>query len=311
MGGIGNADGGLMELRHLRTFRVVARTLNLTRAAAELHYAQSSVTEQIQALEAELGAKLFDRGRRLALTAAGERLVGYADQVLGLVEEAKAAVEQERGEPDGDLTLGALETLCTHWVPPILGAYRTRWPRVRLSVREGGRGELYQAVRESEMDVCFTFGDAPDDPAFASRPLGEEPLVVIVPPGHPLARETRIRPGDLRGVGFLATPKGCGFRELLDRLDGPVVETEVGSLAALGRCVAAGMGCGLVPAMVDHPGAIAVPLTGRTTRVTMTWRRRDENKPSVAALLATAYALSRADSSSSESSKVNAGAIDS
>jgi DNA-binding transcriptional LysR family regulator len=278
--------GATMELRHLRTFRVVARTLNFTHAAAELHYAQSSVTEQIQALEAELGSKLFERGRKLRLTAAGERLVGYADQVLSLVEEAKAAVDEERGEPDGELIVGALETLCAHRMPGLFSAYRAKWPRVRLSLKEGGRGELYQAVRASEMDVCFTFGDAPADPAFASATLGEEPLVVIVPETHPLANKEEIQPGDLRGVGFLATPQGCGFREMLDRIDGPVVNTEVGSLAALARCVAAGMGCGIVPAIVDHPGTVAVPLAGEKTAITMTWRRRDEHKPSVAALLA-------------------------
>jgi DNA-binding transcriptional LysR family regulator len=277
-----------MELRHLRTFRVVARTLNFTRAAGELHYAQSSVTEQVQALEAELGTPLFERGRQLGLTAAGERLVGYADRVLALVEEAKAAVDDERGEPEGALTIGALETLCAHRIPTILSRYRTRWPRVRVSVKEGGRGELYAAVRESEMDVCFTFGDAPADPAFASEELGREQLVVIVPPGHPLKGSTEIRPGDLRGVGFLATQKGCGFREMLDRIDGPVIEAEVGSLAALCRCVAQGMGCGIVPGIVDHAGTIAIPLAGQETSVTMTWRRRDERKPSVAALLAVA-----------------------
>ncbi len=303
--------GAAMELRHLRTFRVVARTLNFTRAAAELHYAQSSVTEQIQTLEAELGSKLFERGRRLRLTGAGERLIGYADQVLELVEEARAAVDEDRGEPEGELIIGALETLCAHRIPALFGEYRTKWPRVRVTLREGGRGELYQAVRQSEMDVCFTFGDAPPDPALASASLGTEPLVVIVPPGHPLASQDEVGPGDLDGVGFLATPPGCGFREMLDRIDGPVVEAEVGSLAALARCVAAGLGCAIVPALVEHAGAVAVPLAGATTDVTMTWRRRDEHKPSVAALLATAYALSSKDSSSSGRSKVNAGAIDS
>jgi DNA-binding transcriptional LysR family regulator len=280
-----------MELRHLRTFRVVARTLNFTRAAGELHYAQSSVTEQIQALEAELGTPLFERGRRLGLTAAGERLVGYADRVLALVEEAKAAVDGERGEPEGDLTIGALETLCANRVPGMFKEYRERWPRVRVSLREGGRGELYAGVRRGDVDVCFTFGDAPADPAFASEVLGTEPLVVIVPDGHPLSTKTEIRPGDLRGVGFLATQKGCGFREMLDRIDGPVIEAEVGSLAALCRCVAQGMGCGIVPGIVDHAGTTAIPLAGAETSVTMTWRRRDERKPSIAALLATARGL--------------------
>ena len=280
--------GDTMELRHLRTFRVVARTLNFTRAAGELHYAQSSVTEQVQALEAELGTPLFERGRRLGLTAAGERLVGYADRVLALVEEAKAAVDDERGEPEGELTIGALETLCANWVPGIFKEYRVRWPRVRVSLREGGRGELYAGVRQGDMDVCFTFGDAPADPAFASEELGTEQLVVIVPERHPLAGKTEIRPDDLKNVGFLATPKGCGFREMLDRIDGPVIEAEVGSLAALCRCVAEGMGCGIVPGIVDHRGTVAIPLAGQETGVTMTWRRRDERKPSVAALLATA-----------------------
>jgi DNA-binding transcriptional LysR family regulator len=303
--------GDAMELRHLRTFRAVARTLNFTHAAAELHYAQSSVTEQIQALEAELGSKLFERGRRLRLTGAGERLVGYADRVLELVEEARAAVDEERGEPEGDLTIGALETLCAQRIPALFGEYRTRWPRVRVSLVEGSRGELYQAVQRSEMDVCFTFGEPPADPALASASLGTEPLVVIVPPGHPLTQQEEVRPGDLDGVGFLATPKGCGFREMLDRIDGPVVEAEVGSLAALARCVAAGLGCGIVPALAGHAGAVAVPLAGAATDITMTWRRRDEHKPSVAALLATAYALSSKDNSSSGSSSVKAGAIDS
>lgn len=283
--------GDAMELRHLRTFRFVARTLNFTRAAAELHYAQSSVTEQIQALEAELGSKLFERGRRLRLTGAGERLVGYADQVLELVEEARAAVDEERGEPEGDLTIGALETLCAHRIPALFSAYRAKWPRVRVTLREGGRGELYQAVRQSEVDVCFTFGDPPADPALAGASLGTEPLVVLVPPGHPLAGKDELRPEDLDGVGFLATPKGCGFREMLDRIDGPVVEAEVGSLAALARCVAAGLGCGIVPALVEPAGAVAVPLAGATTAVTMTWRRRDEHKPSIAALLACSGAM--------------------
>jgi DNA-binding transcriptional LysR family regulator len=105
MATIGRADQkgrGAVELRHLRTFRTVARTLNFTRAAAELSYAQSSVTEQIQSLESELAAKLFDRSHReLSLTPAGERLVEDADQMLLLAQEARTVVEDEAREPGG------------------------------------------------------------------------------------------------------------------------------------------------------------------------------------------------------------------
>src|SRR5688572_33360569 len=98
-----------VELRQLETFRAVATGLSFTRAAAALGYAQSSVTAQIQALEAELGARLFDRlGRRIALTDAGERLLEYADRLLTLAAEARAALV-DGAEPAGTLTVGAPE----------------------------------------------------------------------------------------------------------------------------------------------------------------------------------------------------------
>jgi DNA-binding transcriptional LysR family regulator len=86
----------------LRTFVAVAATLNITRAARKVHLTQSSVTEQIQTLEADLGARLFDRTQRgLRLTAAGQRLLDHAVPLLAMAEEAKAAVADTVGEPKG------------------------------------------------------------------------------------------------------------------------------------------------------------------------------------------------------------------
>ncbi|MFE9250221.1 LysR family transcriptional regulator [Streptomyces sp. NPDC007088] len=295
-----------MELRHLRAFRAVAGTLNLTRAAAELNYAQSSVTEQIQSLEAELGVRLFDRAhRRLSLTPAGERLVEYADRMLLLAREARAAVGEEAREPSGVLTVGGLETLCAHRLPAVLARYRGLYPRVRVTVRQGGRGEVYDWVRRGEVDVALTYGAAPGDKLTTSESLGTERLVVVAPPGHRLASASRVSGRDLRGEPFLATPPGCGFREMLDALiralgpGAPVVDTEVASLAALCRCVAAGMGCALLPeTAVAGPASrhevAAVPLVGEEaarTDVTMTWWHGAEHaRASVPAFLATARA---------------------
>ena len=79
-----------MQLRHLRTFAAVASTLNITRAAEQVHLAQSSVTEQIQTLEADLGTALFDRARRgLQLTEAGRRLLEFAEPLLTLADDAR------------------------------------------------------------------------------------------------------------------------------------------------------------------------------------------------------------------------------
>src|SRR5215210_5308545 len=117
-----------MELRQLETFRAVAGPLSFTRAAVTLGYAQSSVTAQIQALEAELGVALFDRlGRRVALTEAGQRLLEYADRLLSLADEARAAVA-EGAEPAGTLTVGAPETVLTYRLPRVLQRYRATFP---------------------------------------------------------------------------------------------------------------------------------------------------------------------------------------
>src|SRR5437868_12828901 len=103
-----------VRLQQLEAFRMVARTLNVTRSAARLHYAQSSVTEQIQTLEVELGVTLFERrGRRLRLTAAGERLLSYAEQMLSLADEARSAVAHtgEIASVPATVTIAAPETL--------------------------------------------------------------------------------------------------------------------------------------------------------------------------------------------------------
>jgi DNA-binding transcriptional LysR family regulator len=278
--------------------------LNFTRAAAELHYAQSSVTEQIQALETELGSPLFDRsGRRLRLTRAGERLIAYADQVLLLIEEARTAVSEQPGEPNGELLVGALETLCAHRLPPLLTRYRERWPQVRVTVREGNRGELYGAVRRGEMDVCLTFGDPPADEALGSDTLEYDRLMIVMPARHRLAGRESLRMIDLKGEEFLATEQGCGFREMFDRstaglgLDGPVVVAELTSLAALCSCVASGMGTAVLPEIavqrhLQRSEVAAIPLhdTDARTKVTMTWIRRWETRPALAAFIAAARA---------------------
>jgi DNA-binding transcriptional LysR family regulator len=294
-----------VELRHLRAFQAVARTSSFTRAAAELNYAQSSITEQVKALEVDLGTPLFDRtGRKLRLTGAGERMVDYAAKVLSLVDEARSVVESTAAELSGELTVGGLETLCAHRIPPILVRYRNRFPKVRVTVSEGNRGELYEGVRRGDVDVSFTFGTPPADAAFASAVHSDDRLVVATPVGHPLSAKSSVTRADLRDQPFLATQRGCGFREMFDHAlggsdpDGPRLQAEVASIAALCACVAAGMGLALVPEMVaDGPaqrGEIAVlPVEELDFRVsvTMTWLRRRTELAQLAGFLAATEAV--------------------
>jgi DNA-binding transcriptional LysR family regulator len=284
-----------MELRHLRTFDAVARTLSFTRAARELHFAQSSVSEQIQALEKELNGELFDRSRRqLRLTPQGQALAEYADRIIKLAEEARRAVVHASTRPGGELSVGALETLCSYRLPSVLSRYRVNCPEVRVTVGQGNRGELYEAVRRGEMDLCLTFGAPPNDPALRSEIVAVEPLVVIVPSGHRLDGRGVVPVEELFEEPFLATAPGCGFREMYDNafgsMTGPLSTpvAEVGSIGALGACVASGMGCALLPllavrSLIDRNEVGIVPIkdTDFRTSITMTWLDKAGRRPNL------------------------------
>ncbi|MEU8029878.1 LysR family transcriptional regulator [Streptomyces sp. NPDC049099] len=281
-----------MELRHLRTFETVARTLSVTQAARELHYAQSSVSDQIQALERELGVELLDRSqRRVRLTPQGVTLSEYAERLLKLLEEARWAVSR----PGAEVSVGALETVCLHVLPGVLTRYRALYPETRVRIAQDNRGELYKAVRRGDLDVCLTFGDPPPDAGLHAETLAEEPLVVITPPDHPLAARGRAHLGELAAEPFLATERGCGFREMFDNtFSGPAAKepvAEVSSIGTLGACVAAGMGCALLPSLAVRAQAdrgevalVEVDDVSLRTHITMTWLARNSTNPNLITL---------------------------
>src|ERR1700747_2150200 len=126
---------GERELRQPPTFRTVAATLNLTRAAEALGDVQSSVTAQIKALEEELGVPLFDRlGRRVMLTDAGHRFLPFAEQALAAMEKGLLAVKAG-SEPCGPLRISAPESIVTYRLPLLLRKFRRRFPHVEMIFR--------------------------------------------------------------------------------------------------------------------------------------------------------------------------------
>lgn len=284
-----------MELRHLRTFETVARTLSVTQAAKELHYAQSSVSDQIQALERDLGVELLDRSqRRVRLTPQGEVLAEYTERILKLLEEARWAVSR----PGSEVAVGALETVGLNLLPGVLSRYRALYPEARVRVTQDNRGALYGAVRRGDLDVCLTFGEPPRDAGLRAETLAEEPLVVIVPPEHPLAERGRAGLADLSTEPFLATERGCGFREMYDGVFAGAAGSaakepvaEVAGIGTLGACVAAGMGLALLPSLAVRAQAergevavVQVDDADLRTPVTMTWLDRNSSNPNLVGL---------------------------
>ncbi|MDR3083044.1 MAG: LysR family transcriptional regulator [Streptomyces sp.] len=238
-----------MELRLLITFEKVATVLSFTRAAAELAYAQSSVTSQIRALESSLGTELFDRlGSRIRLTEAGERLLPYARQIIELSEEARAAVADAE-EPSGALTVGTMESLTSYRLPPLLELFHHRYPGVRLSLRTTIGDETRQALRQGTYDLGFLMEEETEHVGLETEVLAVEPLALVAAAGHPLAgREVTV--SDLVRVPLLATEPGCAYRDLFEReltTVAPVDFMEFGTIEATKRAAAAGLGIALLP----------------------------------------------------------------
>ncbi|MFI9827050.1 LysR family transcriptional regulator [Streptomyces sp. NPDC051913] len=239
-----------MELRLLVTFEKVATVLSFTRAAAELSYAQSSVTSQIRALEDSLGAQLFDRlGSRIRLTEAGERLLPYARRIIELNEEARAAVTGTE-EPSGTLAVGTMESLTSYRLPPLLEFFHHRYPKVRLSLRTTLGDETRQALRQGTYDVGFLMEAQTSHPGLESEVLAVEPLALVASPEHAL-NGRRLTTADLSHQSLLATEPGCAYRDLFEReltsLGGPADFMEFGTIEATKRATAAGLGIALLP----------------------------------------------------------------
>jgi DNA-binding transcriptional LysR family regulator len=251
-----------MQLRHLKTFAAAASTLNMTRAAERVHLAQSSVTEQIQALEADLGAPLFDRSRRtLRLTEAGRTLLAYSQDLLALADEARAAVAHAAGAATGTLNIGGLETLCGNRLTPILAGFAKAHPAIGLQLKVASSGELRDAVRAGTMDVCFAFGASEQDADLQTEDVAEEPLVVIAPSRHSLAEAASLPTAHWAGEAFLVTENGCVYRRMFEDAfppgspGRPRIAGQFDSMTTIRALVAAGLGCALVPESVADKSA--------------------------------------------------------
>src|SRR5262249_23443707 len=143
-----------MDLTDLRIFRSVVREGGVTRAAARLHRVQSNVTTRIRQLEEDLGVALFIRARkRLHLAPAGQVLLDYADRLLALADEARAAVRDQR--PRGVFRLGAMESTAAVRLPGPLAEYHRRHPDVTLELRTGNPQTLAAAVLAGELDAAL------------------------------------------------------------------------------------------------------------------------------------------------------------
>ncbi|MEV0716069.1 LysR family transcriptional regulator [Asanoa sp. NPDC050611] len=244
-----------MDLTQLRTFEAVVRHHTVTDAAVALGLAPSSVSQQIRTLEGALGVALFDRGPRgMALTAAGERLRGWARTLLDQAERARLDV---RGEPQR-IRLGALETLAGSHVPGVVARLAVRRPDLAVEPRaDRNRAELLADVVDQRLDAALLLDSGPGVGGLGfptpSEPLSfvdlePVPLALVAAPGHALAARTGLTPADLAGQRLLVNVPECSFWMAADRALGDAPErVRVGGVPVMRAWAEQGLGMTLLP----------------------------------------------------------------
>jgi len=248
-----------MELRHLRYFVTVAEELHFGRAAARLYIVQPSLSQQIQQLEEELGFPLLRRTKRsVELTDAGKVFLTEARRVLAQVQEAKRAAQRAyRGEM-GRLVVGYISSSTYDLLPMMLSAYRERFPDVDVALRELTSQEQLRALEEESIQVGLLRLPI-NNPLIRVEVVRREPIVCVLPEGHPLATYEQIAVSLLENEPFVlqAAQRGGGYyRQLMNICLSagftPTVIQEVTEMHTIVSLVAAGMGVSLVPISVKN-----------------------------------------------------------
>jgi DNA-binding transcriptional LysR family regulator len=247
-----------VQLHQLRYFVAVAETRHFTQAADAVGITQPSLSKQIHALEAELGAPLFTRIRGdVRLTAAGEALLPLAERILADVETARREVQELVGVRRGRVRLGATPSLCASLAPEVLRRFRDAYPGVDLTVYESGSQDLVRNLLRGELDLALTvLPGTGADPGLKVEPILRENLVVAsVDPLPTTDPDGTVRLADLREVPLVMFRVGYDLREATIqacRQAGfePSFAVDGGEMDAVLSFVAAGLGVALVPGVV-------------------------------------------------------------
>ena len=276
-----------MELRHLRYFVAVGDALNFGRAALALHIAQPPLSRAIQALEAELGTPLFDRGARgVTLTGAGAALLPEARRLLRDAEEFRQYARQYAAGEAGTLGIGFVSTAAYNVLPRIVPAFRARRPGVRLALREATSDVQGPALVAGEIDVGFVIPGAAHA-ALAYAPLHREPMIAALPSRRRWPPRVALR--TLADEPFILFPREVapGLHDAiiaLCRRAGftPRVGQEAIQMQTIVSLVAGGMGVALVPASLEHQrrdGVVYRALAERSPHVEigLAWRASDDS----------------------------------
>jgi DNA-binding transcriptional LysR family regulator len=285
-----------MELRHLRYFVAVAEELHFHRAAERLHISQPPLSQQIRALERELGVALFERNRRrVELTPAGSAFLEDARAILEATDRAADNARRVAAGELGALRVGFVGSATfSPTLPALLREFRDRYPDVDLRLRELQTTEQLAALAAGRIDIGVIRGPLTSSELAADLEqlvILREQLVVAVPDSHPLAPKSKLRAADLRGETFviLRRREAPGlFASLATVMRGaggmPTDVLEVAEMQTILGLVASGFGVSLVPASVaeaERAGISFRPLADPSPEIELALAWRSDTRSAV------------------------------
>jgi DNA-binding transcriptional LysR family regulator len=290
----------MLDVRRLRVLREVVARGSFSGAADTLHLSQSAVSQQVAALEREVGMQLLDRtseGPRL--TPAGETLMGHADVVLARLDEAERELAEIAGLEGGLVRLVSFPTASATLVTQAVSTFRMRFPEVDLKLGEAEPHDSLPALRAGEYDVAlaYDFELEPEEPGrdLDRQLLLEETMEVAMPKGHPLAASKAVALPDLAEDDWLCGVSQGSCRAHVIRVCqnagfDPRIGFESDDYTVLQGLVAGGLGVALLPELAlsgKHPEIVVRPVTGKqpVRRVWAVTREGSGRSPAIEAML--------------------------
>jgi LysR family transcriptional regulator, nitrogen assimilation regulatory protein len=234
-----------MDVAQLRYFRAVAQSGGISRAAILLQVAQSAVSRQVSTLEAEIGTPLFLRhGRGVRLTEAGAYLAARAERIIGELEETRRGLAARRTAPGGLVAIGMTHTVAASLAPPLVHAFRERFPDVRVHIMEALGGRLQEQLASGALQAALLY-DPPSSKQFRAEELNRESVYLIGKKGALPARKREIEFAALAGLPLVLTRAEHPMRKILDAAARKVgialdVQVEVDSASSIRSLIARG-----------------------------------------------------------------------
>ncbi len=293
----------MFDFRQLRYFVAVAEELSFTRAAIRLHISQPPLSQQIQALERDLGVTLLERSKRkVALTEAGKVFLEQVRLILAQAEQARSRAVDAAAGHSGQLRLAYTLSVSFHpALPRTLLRHRQLAQGVDVQLREMNNAPQFAALLANEIDIGFVRTEPrhlQDARKLRLRMLDHEPLLLALPASHPLATRDELHMGEVAGEAFVTQPRevAATLHEKLTTLANaagfqPRTVQQARQISGLLALVAAGLGVALVPATmraVQLAGVSYVPLADPAARLLLAVASRaDDASPVVAQFLST------------------------